>query len=256
MISAFRRAGSFRGDSAVTTWLHRIVVNAALDRMRRRSARPTVGGGDEDVLDSLASGRAPVSDPSGTTDTQLDVMDALRHLVPDQQAALVLVNPNISKPYHGVDRPSCAPLKAPGVLIVRSLQRHSRCFRITQLSDENDAVLTEDGRDCTGERQTCAHVNLHLADARQSVFDRVFDAHYFNRWPVDVAEALVCCRQPSLPPVGPVQRISPFYRANSASTGRGAIRRGPNPFDQGPGRPVIARVFSLPATHRQLSARC
>jgi RNA polymerase sigma-70 factor (ECF subfamily) len=91
MISAFRRAGSFRGDSAVTTWLHRIVVNAALDRMRRRSARPTVGG-DEEVLDSLASDRSPVSDPSGATDTQLDVQDALRHLVPDQQAALVLVD--------------------------------------------------------------------------------------------------------------------------------------------------------------------
>ena len=27
-ISAFRRAGSYRGDAAVTTWLHRIVVNA------------------------------------------------------------------------------------------------------------------------------------------------------------------------------------------------------------------------------------
>jgi RNA polymerase sigma-70 factor (ECF subfamily) len=92
MISAFRRAGSFRGDSAVTTWLHRIVVNACLDRMRRRSARPTAGSGDEEVLDSLASARAPLSDPSGTTDTQLDVMAALRRLVPDQQAALVLVD--------------------------------------------------------------------------------------------------------------------------------------------------------------------
>jgi RNA polymerase sigma-70 factor (ECF subfamily) len=92
MISAFRRADSFRGDSAVTTWLHRIVVNAALDRMRRRSSRPTVGGDDEEMLDSLAAGRGGVSDPSGTTDTQLDVMAALRHLVPDQQAALVLVD--------------------------------------------------------------------------------------------------------------------------------------------------------------------
>ena len=34
-ISAFRRAGSYRGDAAVTTWLHRIVVNACLDRLRR-----------------------------------------------------------------------------------------------------------------------------------------------------------------------------------------------------------------------------
>src|ERR1700745_1479993 len=37
MISAFRRAGDFRGEAAVTTWMHRIVVNAPLDRLRRRS---------------------------------------------------------------------------------------------------------------------------------------------------------------------------------------------------------------------------
>src|SRR3954452_11232311 len=41
MIAAFRRADSFRGDSAVTTWLHRIVVNACLDRRRRRAVRRT-----------------------------------------------------------------------------------------------------------------------------------------------------------------------------------------------------------------------
>ncbi|HZM80697.1 MAG TPA: sigma-70 family RNA polymerase sigma factor, partial [Candidatus Limnocylindrales bacterium] len=32
LIATFRRAGSYRGDAAVTTWLHRIVVNACLDR--------------------------------------------------------------------------------------------------------------------------------------------------------------------------------------------------------------------------------
>jgi RNA polymerase sigma-70 factor, ECF subfamily len=89
MISAFRRAGSFRGDSAVTTWLHRIVVNAALDRIRRRASRPTAGG-DEELLDSLAG--ASLSDPAGSTDTSMDVMAALRRLPPDQQAALVLVD--------------------------------------------------------------------------------------------------------------------------------------------------------------------
>jgi DNA-directed RNA polymerase specialized sigma24 family protein len=34
MVAAFRRAGSFRGEAAVTTWLHRVVVNACLDRLR------------------------------------------------------------------------------------------------------------------------------------------------------------------------------------------------------------------------------
>src|SRR4051795_6340329 len=43
LLSAFRagRGAAFRGDAAPTTWLHRIVVNACLDRVRRRAARPT-----------------------------------------------------------------------------------------------------------------------------------------------------------------------------------------------------------------------
>ena len=91
MISAFRRASSFRGDSAVTTWLHRIVVNACLDRMRRRAARPATTGSDQQALDIAAVARA-LPDPSSDSDTSLDVMAALRMLPPDQQAALVLVD--------------------------------------------------------------------------------------------------------------------------------------------------------------------
>src|ERR1700685_678791 len=68
MVSAFRRAGDFRGDSAVTTWLHRIVVNASLDRLRRRAARPTVAGGDEEAFEALA---AQDGDPARATDTRL-----------------------------------------------------------------------------------------------------------------------------------------------------------------------------------------
>jgi RNA polymerase sigma-70 factor, ECF subfamily len=91
MISAFRRADSFRGDSAVTTWLHRIVINACLDRLRRKAARPAAGGTDERTLDNLAAAHA-MPDPSSDSDTSLDVMAALRTLPHDQQAALVLVD--------------------------------------------------------------------------------------------------------------------------------------------------------------------
>ncbi len=91
MISAFRRAGSFRGDSAVTTWLHRIVVNACLDRMRRRTARPEVSGGDERLLD-LAATSGDGQDPARGSDTSIEVKAALRKLPRDQQVALVLVD--------------------------------------------------------------------------------------------------------------------------------------------------------------------
>src|SRR5579863_9876389 len=85
MISAFRRAGDFRGDSAVTTWLHRIVVNACLDRLRRRAVRPATSAGDQEALEALA---AHDPDPARATDTRLDVEAALRILSPQQRAAL------------------------------------------------------------------------------------------------------------------------------------------------------------------------
>jgi len=91
MISAFRRAGSFRGDSAVTTWLHRIVVNACLDLLRRQAARPATSGLAADTVDALAfaaHGPAPAAD----RDAALDVTAALRGLPPEQRAALVLVD--------------------------------------------------------------------------------------------------------------------------------------------------------------------
>jgi len=91
MISAFRRAGSFRGDSAVTTWLHRIVVNACLDLLRRQAARPATSGLAADTVDALAlaaHGPAPAAD----SDLALDVTAALRGLPPEQRAALVLVD--------------------------------------------------------------------------------------------------------------------------------------------------------------------
>jgi RNA polymerase sigma-70 factor (ECF subfamily) len=89
MVSAFRRAGDFRGESAVTTWLHRIVVNAALDRLRRRAARPALSTGDEQALEALVT---QDGDPTRSTDTRLDVDAALRMLSPDQRAALVVVD--------------------------------------------------------------------------------------------------------------------------------------------------------------------
>lgn len=45
LLAAHRGAASFRHDAAVGSWLHRIVVNACLDRMRR--IRPAAVASDE-----------------------------------------------------------------------------------------------------------------------------------------------------------------------------------------------------------------
>jgi len=83
-ISALRAAGSFRGDSKVSTWLHRIVVNACLDRARRQAVRHTVPLPTEPIADPR--------DPLGDRETALEVQQALAALPTDQRIALVLVD--------------------------------------------------------------------------------------------------------------------------------------------------------------------
>jgi RNA polymerase sigma-70 factor (ECF subfamily) len=87
LVSAFRSAERFRGDSAVTTWLHRIVVNACLDRVRRRQSRPTVSL-DDDNHQAIARGAALPYD----SDTALTVQAALQQLPAEQRVALVLLD--------------------------------------------------------------------------------------------------------------------------------------------------------------------
>lgn len=84
VVSAFRNARSFRAESRVTTWLHRIVVNACLDRARRRRCRPSVPLAEPE----------PVSprDAMAEQDTRMAVRDALTELPEDQRAAIVLVD--------------------------------------------------------------------------------------------------------------------------------------------------------------------
>src|SRR3954447_11274056 len=53
LVSAYRAAHTFRGDSAVTTWLHRITVNACLDRARKAPSRRTAPLDDTDRLERL-----------------------------------------------------------------------------------------------------------------------------------------------------------------------------------------------------------
>ena len=91
LLSAHRNAARFRGDSAVTTWLHRIVVNSCLDRIRRRQAHPTVPLPDGARTDERPSGAEPAA-PVTDHDTALVVRQALADLPADQRAAIVLVD--------------------------------------------------------------------------------------------------------------------------------------------------------------------
>lgn len=104
LVAAFRRAESYRGDAAVTTWLHRIVVNACLDRLRRRRVRLAEPLPEDDPdhrhhgTGSAAARTEPgpeVRDPADLTvehERRSAVLLALASLPMEQRAALVLVD--------------------------------------------------------------------------------------------------------------------------------------------------------------------
>ena len=100
LVAAYRRADTFRGDAAVTTWLHRVVVNACLDRLRaakvrradaaaRRPRRARATAGRRTTATSAADDpeQAAIAD-----DRRRAVLAALATLPAEQRAALVLVD--------------------------------------------------------------------------------------------------------------------------------------------------------------------
>lgn len=72
------RAGEFRGQAALTTWLFRITTNVACDRLRR--ARTAERPSEEPSTDGQADARVALR----------ELHDAMSELPPDQRAALVL----------------------------------------------------------------------------------------------------------------------------------------------------------------------
>ena len=99
MVAAYRRAGSFRGEAAVTTWLHRVVVNACLDRIRAakvRRAEPLPDDleeyGDRGSTISATDATEDPADVTVRSERRRQVLDALSTLPEEQRAALVLVD--------------------------------------------------------------------------------------------------------------------------------------------------------------------
>jgi RNA polymerase sigma-70 factor (ECF subfamily) len=106
LVAAYRRAETFRGDAAVTTWLHRVVVNACLDRIRAAKVRRTQPLPDDlgdrgdrgSVEASSAAGPSPTSGPVDPEEAAVAderrraVLGALATLPAEQRAALVLVD--------------------------------------------------------------------------------------------------------------------------------------------------------------------
>jgi len=87
-IQLFRKIGSFRGDSAFSTWLHRLTVNQVLMHFRRRSVKNEKTSEDGEMPEQIVPGtenqsKMPVLD-------RIALKRAIEQLPPGYKSAFVL----------------------------------------------------------------------------------------------------------------------------------------------------------------------
>lgn len=129
LLSAHRTAGSFRGEAEVRSWLHTIVVNSCLDRIRRSKSRPALTLAPE----SLPEPRNPGSDIARLELSML-LDNALFSLPPEQRTAVV-----------AIDVEGYTVAEAAALLGVREGTIKSRCARARQRLQERLDFLRDPG---------------------------------------------------------------------------------------------------------------
>lgn len=87
-VHLFRKIGSFRGEAAFTTWLHRLTVNQVLMHFRKRSVKLERTNEEGETPDQIVRGtenpnRMPVLD-------RISLNSALKHLPPGYRSVFVL----------------------------------------------------------------------------------------------------------------------------------------------------------------------
>ncbi|MBI4718521.1 MAG: sigma-70 family RNA polymerase sigma factor [Planctomycetes bacterium] len=97
-ISLIRAIPSFQGQSSLSTWLHRIVVNACLMRLRAQRKRPTVP--IDELLPqfdqtghharSVRSWTEPTTDTMGADELRRQVRECIESLPDDYRAVVML----------------------------------------------------------------------------------------------------------------------------------------------------------------------
>ena len=82
-VRVWQKLGSFRGDSAFATWLHRLAVNVVIERFRQDNTRRQRLHDGEDIFDTLAA-------PSRSGDVVMDFEAALETLPDGARQIFVL----------------------------------------------------------------------------------------------------------------------------------------------------------------------
>lgn len=82
-VRVWQKLGSFRGDSAFSTWLHRLAVNVVIERFRSETARRQRLRDGDDIFDTIAA-------PARSRDLSMDLETALTTLPDGAREIFVL----------------------------------------------------------------------------------------------------------------------------------------------------------------------
>jgi RNA polymerase sigma-70 factor, ECF subfamily len=91
-IRAYRQIGRFEARSNFRTWLHRIIVNCAMDTLRARRARRDERAADpvEEFPDVIASGAPSPERLARSAEIRRRVESSMAALTPDERVAFTL----------------------------------------------------------------------------------------------------------------------------------------------------------------------
>lgn len=91
-IQALRKLSGFRGESAFTTWMHRVTVNACYDILRKRRRQPMLHVVSDDPDAPTHEPGPPEPDHADEVTGSLDAQEALRRVPEEFRAVLVLAD--------------------------------------------------------------------------------------------------------------------------------------------------------------------
>lgn len=136
-VSFFRKAGQFRGESAVSTWLYRIAVNTCLDTLRKARRRPIEALPEHYDAADFSAGAGFVA-----VELRPEIEKAIGSIPIEFRAAVVLSDA------HGLSLAEVAEILGVPVGTVKS-----RVFRARRLLAEQLGNLMEGPRHQTDETQ-------------------------------------------------------------------------------------------------------
>lgn len=129
-LTALRKLSTFRGESAFTTWLHRVTVNTCYDSLRRKRRRPLLQiVTDED--DERPETSLPVADHSEQVALSVDVAKALAEVPEEFRVALVMADVQ-DLPYEEIGRILDVPVGTVKSRVFRGRAALGRALRETR----------------------------------------------------------------------------------------------------------------------------